>query len=277
MGKGKILFVNQELAPYTEGSEGDLLCQKMASNIQNSGRDVRVFMPRFGIISDRRHQLHEVIRLSGMNLIVNNCDHQLIIKVGATINPRLQVYFIDNEEYFATQDGVVDNGKVLTPNIDERLLFYGRGVLEAVKKLSWRPHIIHYSGWFSAMVPFYLRRLNKENPFFKETRTVVNIYDNSFEGMIPNDINRKMRYDGATAKDLKTFQDLDYINLMKATITYAGGVVIASPNANPELVEFVKANKRTYVDYDPDGKAMTAKINKLYETLVGSGNLNNGE
>ena len=211
-----------------------------------------------------------------MNLIVNNCDHQLIIKVGAVTSPRLQVYFIDNDEYFAPQPGVVDNGKVLTPNVDERLLFYGRGVLEAVKKLSWRPHIIHYSGWFSAMVPFYIRRLNKESPFFKETRTVVTLYDNSFEGMIPNDINRKMRYDGATAKDLKTYQDLDYINLMKATITYAGGVVIASPNANPELVEFAKANKRSLVDYDPDEKVMTAKINKLYESLVGSGNLHNG-
>ena len=241
---------------------------------QELGREIRVFMPRFESVNERKHQLHEVIRLSGMNLIISNCDHQLIIKVGSISSARMQIYFIDNEEYFTRFGDTFDEDGILKPNNDERILFFGRGALEAVRKLAWQPHLIHFSGWFSGMVPFYLRRINKENAFFMGTRTVLSLQDDAFMGKFSTDIERKMRADGATAKDLRLYQDLDYMTLMKAAISYANGIVVASPTANPELVQFAKENKRNFVDYMEDRTAFYTRINKLYDSLCGSA-LNN--
>lgn len=270
MAKGRILFINQEVAPFSDDSESALMNRRLAQYTQELGREIRVFMPRFLGINERKHQLHEVIRLSGMNLIVNNCDHQLIIKVGSIPSARLQVYFIDNEEYFNRfSETFMENG-LLDPANDERILFFGRGALEAVRKLAWQPHLIHFSGWFSGMVPFYLRRINKENAFFSGTRTVLSLYDDAFMGSFSEDMERKMRADGATAKDLRLYQNLDYMTLMKAAITYANGIVMASPNVNPELVQFAKENKRHVLDYNPNQDEYFARINKLYETLCGS-------
>ena len=274
MAKGRILYVNQGVAPFSDETETTLMNRHLSQFTQELGREIRVFMPRFCDINERKHQLHEVIRLSGMNLIVNNCDHQLIIKVGSLPSARLQVYFIDNEEYFTKGGPALDEGGALQPGSDERLLFFGRGTLEAVRKLAWQPHLIHFSGWFSCMVPFYLRRINKENAFFTGTRTVLSLTDESYKGKLPEEMEKKMRADGATAKDLRLYQDLDYVTLMKAVISYANGVVISSPNVNPELVQFAKENKRHVLDYCPDQKEFYTKINKMYETLCGSA-LNN--
>ena len=274
MAKGRILYVNQGVAPFSDETDATLMNRHLSQFTQELGREIRVFMPRFCDINERKHQLHEVIRLSGMNLIVNNCDHQLIIKVGSLPSARLQVYFIDNEEYFTKGGPALDEAGKLQPGSDERLLFFGRGTLEAVRKLAWQPHLIHFSGWFSGMVPFYLRRINKENAFFTGTRTVLSLTDESYKGKLPEEMEKKMRADGATAKDLRLYQDLDYITLMKAVITYANGIVISSPNVNPELVQFAKENKRHVLDYCPDQKEFYTKINKLYETLCGSA-LNN--
>ncbi len=270
MAKGRILYINQGVMPFSEESEATVMNRYLPQYTQELGREIRVFVPRFTDINERKHQLHEVIRLSGMNLIVNNCDHQLIIKVGSIPTARLQVYFIDNEEYFVKYGSTFDDKGVLKPTNDERILFFGRGALEAVRKLAWQPHLIHFSGWFSCMVPFYLRRINKENAFFSGTRTVLSLDTEMFKGKFAEEMEKKMRADGATAKDLRLYQDLDYITLMKAAITYANGIVISSPNVNPELVQFAKENKRHVLDYMPDRTEFFAKINKMYETLCGS-------
>lgn len=270
MAKGRILYINQGVAPFSAENEATVMGRQLAQFSQELGREIRVFMPRFQDVNEKKHQLHEVIRLSGMNLIVNNCDHQLIIKVGSIPSARLQVYFIDNEEYFVRFGDTFDEKGILYPGNDERILFFGRGALEAVRKLAWQPHLIHFSGWFSGMVPFYLRRINKENAFFSGTRTVLSLYDDAFQGSFAEDMERKMRADGATAKDLRLYQNLDYMTLMKAAITYANGIVIASPNVNPELVAFAKENKRHVLDYNPDKNEFFAKINKMYDSLCGS-------
>lgn len=270
MAKGRILFINQGVVPFSEESEATVMGRYLPQFTQELGREIRLFMPRFVDINERKHQLHEVIRLSGMNLIINNCDHQLIIKVGSIPTARLQVYFIDNEEYFNRFGSTFDENGVLYPANDERILFFGRGVLEAVRKLAWQPHLIHFSGWFSGMVPFYLRRINKENAFFSGTRTVLSLQDDAFNGKFAEELEKKMRTDGATAKDLRLYQDLDYMTLMKAAITYANGIVISSPTVNPELVQFAKENKRYVLDYMPDRTEFYTKINKLYDTLCGS-------
>lgn len=269
MAKGKILFVNQEITPYTDESEQGILGRYLPAKVQEMGREIRVFMPKFDSISDRRHQLHEVIRLSGMNLIVNNCDHQLIIKVGSIPSARMQVYFIDNDEYFVKRAAAKEPDGTLGGDTDERLLFFGRGTLEAVRKLAWKPHLINYMGWFSAMIPFYLRRINKENAFYNGTKMVITLTDDRFEGTLGSDLERKMKTDGATAKDIRLYGENDYRGLMKAAITYSQGVIIGSPNVDPELVAFARENKRYVLDYSPDRDVFYANINKFYDTLIG--------
>ncbi|MBR3959540.1 MAG: glycogen/starch synthase [Bacteroidales bacterium] len=274
MGKGRILFVSQEIMPFLPENEISYLGRYLPSYVQEKGREIRVFMPRFSSVNERKNQLHEVIRLSGMNLIVNNADHQLIIKVGSIPTARMQVYFIDNEEYFTRHKGFYDDkGKFCADN-DERMLFFGRGTLEAVRKLAWQPHLIHFTGWFSCMIPFYLRRINKENAFFSGTKTVFTLCNDSFKGDFGSEMERKLKADGATAKDLRLFENLDYNTLTKAAITYAHGIVVASPDVDPELLAFARENKKNIVDYNPDKAVFYEQINKLYDTIIGS-NINN--
>ena len=275
MAKGRILFVSQEIMPFSDENELSSLSRYLPAKTQEMGREIRVFMPKFASVNERKHQLHEVIRLSGMNLIVNNCDHQLIIKVGSIPSARMQVYFIDNEEYFTgRQSATLDNG-MLAKDSDEQLLFFGRGCLEAVRKLAWQPHLINFSGWFTSMIPFYVRRINKENAFFSGTKMVITLMDDAFGGPIPGDLERKMKTDGATAKDLRLYGQTDYLGLMKSAITYSQGVVIGSPNAHPELVAYAKENKRNVLDYIEDRDEFFARINKFYDTIVGSSRMEN--
>ncbi len=274
MGKGRILFVNQEITPFLPENDISYFGRHLPSFTQEKGREIRVFMPRFSNVNERKNQLHEVIRLSGMNLIVNNADHQLIIKVGSIPAARMQVYFIDNDEYFTRHKGFFDDkGNFYTDN-DERILFYGRGTLEAVRKLAWQPHLIHFTGWFSCMIPFYLRRINKENAFFSGTKTVFTLTNDAFKGNFGPDMERKLKADGATAKDLRLFENLDWRTLTKAAITYAHGIVVASPDVDPELLAFARENKRNIVEYNTDNTLFYEQINKLYDTVIGS-NINN--
>ena len=269
MSKGRILFVNQEIMPFSAENELSTMGRYLPAKIQEMGRDIRVFMPKFNAVSERKHQLHEVIRLSGMNLIVNNCDRQLIIKVGSIPTARMQVYFIDNEEYFAGRQNACLNNGTLAADSDEQLLFFGRGTLEAVRKLAWQPHLINFCGWFTSMAPFYMRRINKENAFFSGTKLVITLMDDKFKGTIGGDLERKMKADNATAKDLRLYGDTSYRGLMKAAITYSQGVIIGSPNADPELVAFAKENKRYVLDYIENRDEFYARINKFYDTIIG--------
>ncbi len=269
MSKGRILFVSQEIMPFSSETEMSSMGRYLPAKVQEMGRDIRVFMPKFNAVSERRLQLHEVIRLSGMNLIVNNCDHQLIIKVGSIPTARMQVYFIDNEEYFTGRKSACEEDGTLPGDSDEQLLFFSRGTLEAVRKLAWQPHLINFCGWFTSMIPFYLRRINKENAFFSGTKMVITLMDDYFKGNIGGDLERKMKADGATAKDLRLYGDTTYLGLMKAAITYSQGVIIGSENANPELVAFAKENKRNVLDYSANRDEFFARINKFYDTITG--------
>ncbi|MBP5677350.1 MAG: glycogen/starch synthase [Bacteroidales bacterium] len=269
MAKGRILFVGQEIMPFSAESEISTMGRYLPAKVQEMGKEIRVFMPKFSDVSERKHQLHEVIRLSGMNLIVNGCDRQLIIKVGSIPTARMQVYFIDNEEYFSGRETPGSKGSVPSADSDEQMLFFGRGTLEAVRKLAWQPHLINFSGWFTSMIPFYVRRINKENAFFTGAKMVITLMDDGFEGTLGGDLERKMKADSATAKDLRLYGDTSYLGLMKAAITYSQGVIIGSPNANPELVAFAKENKRYVLDYVENRDEFYARINKFYDSLIG--------
>ena len=270
MSKGRILYVNQEVVPFTEETDNARFGRYVPQYAQEHGREIRVFMPRFSSISERKNQLHEVIRLSGMNLIVNSCDHQLIIKVGSISSARMQTYFIDNDEYFTKNGNLFDENKHLCADADERLMFFCRGTLEAVRKLAWRPHVIHFSGWFSGLIPFYMRRINKDNAFFNGTKCIVTLTDDQFSDKFNDQIDKKLKNDGATAKDLRMYENLDYMTLMKAAISYSNGVVIASPNVAPELIAHAQELKKTILEYDSNEAIFYEKINEMYDTIAGS-------
>ena len=179
----KILYIAQEIMPYVPESEMSAICRKLPQAVQEKQKDVRLFMPKFGSINERRNQLHEVIRLSGQNIAIDDTDHPLIIKVASVPAARMQVYFIDNEDLFTRKGITADaDGNEFEDN-DERAIFFARGVLETVRKLRWTPDIIHCHGWFSSFIPFYVKKACNEDPFFKNAKIVTSLYNDSFKDL----------------------------------------------------------------------------------------------
>lgn len=271
MGKTKVLFISQEISPYVcDGVRGGM-GNKLPLYTQLQGKkEIRIFMPRFGNVNERRNQLHEVIRLSGLNLAIDSQDHPLIIKVASIPSVRMQIYFIDNEDYFLDKVDVRDaEGKMLQDN-DERMMFFARGVLETIKKLSWKPDIVHCSGWFSMLVPFYVRRttLYKNDPLFMESKLVLTLYDDDFGESLASNMAKKMKADGGTQKDWRFYKEPTYLNIMKAAINYSNGVVLASDKVNPELIEYAQEQKKDIVPFVAESEGLYADINKYYERIT---------
>lgn len=235
MEKKKILFVSQEIEPFLPKSDVSTAARKLPQGVQEGGKEIRVFMPRFGVINERRHQLHEVIRLSGMNLIVDDMDHPLIIKVASIPTARMQVYFIDNEEYFKRK-GVFtnDKGEEFEDN-DERSMFFCRGVLETVKKLGWKPDIIHCHGWMTSLMPMYVKDIYKNDPHYSDTKVIYSLYDNEFNKNWEGRFNEKLKFEGFSEEVIDSIKTGDYTSLNKAAIKHADGVVMGSESVNEEL------------------------------------------
>lgn len=203
MPNQKVLYVTTELYPYQEDSNIATMVSKMALKMHQEGNDVRVFMPRFGQISERKFQLHEVIRLSGMNIIINDLDQPLIIKVASLPGERLQVYFIDNEEYFKRKNFYIDaDGKPYEDN-DERAMFFARGVIETIKKLNWVPDVIHLNGWMASFIPVYLKSFYKNDSYFNDSKMVLSVY-NEENLVLSEKVEEKMKFDNITG--LKAFE-----------------------------------------------------------------------
>ena len=172
----KVLFINQEITPYVPETNMSVMGRDLPQKVQEAGLEIRTFMPKWGNINERRGQLHEVIRLSGMNLIIDDTDHPLIIKVASIPQSRIQVYFIDNDDYFTKRQMTTDEAGEEYADNGERAIFFARGVLETVKKLRWTPDIIHCQGWMSAVVPFYVKKAYHEEPSFANTKIVTSLF-----------------------------------------------------------------------------------------------------
>ncbi len=200
MPNQKILYVTTELYPYQEDSNMATAVNKMALKMHQEGNDVRVFMPRFGLISERKFQLHEVIRLSGMNIIINDLDQRLIIKVASLPGERLQVYFIDNEEYFKRKHYYTDEDGNEFDDNGERAVFFARGVIETIKKLNWVPDVIHLNGWMSSFIPVYLKKYYKNDYYFKNTKLVLSVY-NEPNNNFNETVNEVLKFDNITDLD----------------------------------------------------------------------------
>lgn len=269
MNKSKVLFISQEIEPYLENTSLAQLGKKLPQYTQDHGKEIRIFMPRFGNVNERRNQLHEVIRLSGLNITIDNQDHPLIIKVASIQSIHIQIYFIDNEDYFTEKVDVVRGNGSLVKDNDERAMFFARGVLETIKKFEWKPDVIHCTGWFTMLVPFYVKRTGyKNNPFFMESKLVLTLYDDDFGETLCVNMAKKMKADGGTQKDWRFYKEPTYLNIMKAAISYSSAVVLASEKVNPELIEFAKENKKDIIPYVADEKELCQKINEYYDSII---------
>lgn len=237
--KVKILYVSQEIDPFLAGNEIADLVKNVAQGVQENGKEIRVFMPRYGCINERRHQLHEVIRLSGMNLIVNDTDHPLIIKVASIPQAKMQVYFIDNEKFFKRKNTLCDDNNNLYEDNDERSIFFCRGVLETVKKLGWAPDVIHCNGWLTALMPMYVKKFYSNDPHFNESKIVFSVYNNGFENSLNEKLSDKLKFDGFSEADVKLLKNPTFENLCKTAINFSDGVVIAGNKVNKAVDKFV--------------------------------------
>lgn len=267
----RVLFVNSEILPYIPETTASTVGRYLPQGVQESGKEIRSFMPRYGCINERRNQLHEVIRLSGMNIIVNDIDRPLIIKVASIPSARMQVYFIDNDDYFQRKFIFNDeNGNFFEDN-DERAIFFARGVLETVKKLRWKPDIIHCQGWISHVLPLYLKKIYKDDPIFADSKLILSLYDEADSFTFADDMRSKIILPGIKNKDLDILSPANGTNLAKLAVQNADGIIMGSQNINEELASFVKASKLPvlpYVGINTSDSEYIKEYNQFYDTIL---------
>ena len=245
----KILIISSEVVPYLPQTEQAINSFQIPKAINEHGGQTRIFMPRYGLINERRHQLHEVIRLSGMNLVINDIDMPLIIKVASIPKERMQVYFIDNEEYFKRRSALHDEkGKIFKDN-DERMIFFTKGVIETVKKLNWSPDIIHLHGWFTTLFPLYLKSYFSDEPLFSESKIISSIYEPNFEGTISNKFYEKVVFDKIDEQYLKDLKQANFEALSKIATTHSDGLIMASENLPDSVIKNIKDSKKLHLDF----------------------------
>jgi starch synthase len=248
-------------------NEVSLLSYDVPKMINDQGGQIRIFMPRYGNINERRHQLHEVIRLSGMNLVVNDLDMPLIIKVASIPKERIQVYFIDNDEYFKRKATFSDEEGVLYPDNDERAIFFAKGVVETVKKLNWVPDIIHVHGWMASLLPIYMKHYYKDEALFSETKIVTSVYSQSFEGSLDAEMINKIKFDGVPQDAIQELELPNYENLIKAAIKHSDGVIIASENVSGSLTKFIQSSEKPFLPFASKDKFTEAYTN-FYKSML---------
>ena len=235
MSKQRVLYVTQEMSPYTTLSDISGIVNQLAPHVYNKGFEVRVLMPRYGLINERRHKLHEVVRLSGMNIIVDDDDFPLIIKVASLPGSRMQVYFLDNEEFFKRKFIFDDDeGQPFDDNAD-RMVFFCKGVMETVKKFGWAPDIIHCHGWMTSLVPMYHSKIYKQDPIFQDAKMIYSVYDGSYAPTFSSDFFAKARINDLTDEDLADYRNGDDILLHEGAVKYADGIIVGSESLDPSV------------------------------------------
>ena len=250
MKNKKVLIISSEVVPYLPQTELAVNSFKLPKEINENGGQTRIFIPRYGIINERRHQLHEVIRLSGMNLVINDLDMPLIIKVASIPKERMQVYFIDNEEYFKRRSLLHnDKGKLHSDN-DERMIFFTKGVIETVKKLNWSPDIIHLHGWFTALFPLYLNTYYKDEPIFADSKIITSIYKKDFTGVVSKKIKSKVEFDLIPKDETEVLSKSNYNNLIKLSIKHSDGIVSSSKETPKDLNKIIDESKKPHLVYN---------------------------
>ncbi|MFS4415893.1 glycogen/starch synthase [Maribacter sp. 2307ULW6-5] len=249
MNGKKILFVSSELVPYLPENEVSLMSYETPRMVNSNGGQIRIFMPRYGNINERRHQLHEVIRLSGMNLVIDDMDMPLIIKVASIPRERIQVYFIDNDEYFKRKATFADKEGKLFPDNDQRAIFFAKGVMETVKKLNWSPDIIHVHGWMASLLPLYLKKYYSDEPLFADSKLVLSVYGKPFEGSLDKDMLKRITFDGIPESEIAELGDPTYNNLLKVAIDHSDAIILASEEIPEALTSHIANQEKPVLPY----------------------------
>lgn len=269
MSKSKILYVTQSIAPFLENDGLAELVRKLSQGNNDQENEIRVFMPKFGIVNERRHQLHEVIRLSGMNLIINNSDHPLIIKVASIPQARMQVYFIDNDEFFKRKSMFHDDKGSFHKDNEDRALFFCRGVFETVKKLGWSPEIIHCHGWMSAFVPLYLKTFYGNDPHFTDSKSIFTTYNKDIEEPLSDIILEKLKADNISEIDADVLNAPSVLNLHKLGIKWSDGVTFGCETINEELLSYAKEQNKPILGYQSEDTIVDTN-KEFYNVVMGS-------
>jgi starch synthase len=267
MNGKKILFVSSELVPYLPENEVSLMSYEAPRMVNSKKGQIRIFMPRYGNINERRHQLHEVIRLSGMNLVINDMDMPLIIKVASIPRERIQVYFIDNEEYFKRKATFTDENGELFPDNDERSIFFAKGVVETVKKLNWSPDIIHVHGWMASLLPLYLRTYYADEPLFADSKIVTSVYGKGFDGNLDVKMKNKILFDGISKESITHLESPTYNNLLKVAVDFSDAIILATEEISEDLSDYINNLQKPLLPYVPLQEFEEAYAN-FYSTEV---------
>lgn len=258
MSKKRVLFISQEITPYLPENRISNIARNLPQGIQEKGKEIRTFMPRYGCVNERRHQLHEVIRLSGMNMIIDDTDHPLIIKVASIQQARMQVYFIDNEEYFQRKSVFGNEDEAFFKDNDERAIFFCRGVLETVKKLGWSPDVVHCHGWMTSLVPLYLKKAFNNDPMYAETKVVYSVYNDKFKNALNSKFATKAVIEGVENEDLSAVSKPTFDALNKLGMQFSDGIILADNNINKEMIETAKQYGVPVLDYKNEDEYVDA-------------------
>lgn len=270
MESRRVLFVSQEIMPFLGETKLSKISRDLPQGIQERGKEIRTFMPRYGLINERRNQLHEVIRLSGMNLIIDDTDHPLIIKVASIQSARMQVYFIDNDDYFHRKHTVADaTGNEYEDN-DERAIFFARGVIETVRKLRWSPDIVHVHGWLASLVPLYIKNLYSDDPIFSKAKSVYSVYNNGFKKPLNPSLTDKLQADGIETGTLKSIEGgADFLNLTTLAAENSDGIIFGCENIDEQVKKRITAMGKPLLEHQEQEEENYIDVyNDFYDKLL---------
>jgi starch synthase len=263
--KKKVLVIAQMMQPFADDSEMSMLTEFLPHTANSKGMEVRIMMPKYGVINERRHRLHEVVRLSGMNIIVDDNDYPLVIKVASLPNTRMQVYFLDNNEFFKRKEFYEDKNGVPFEDNADRMVFFCKGVIETVKKFGWAPDIIHCHGFMTSLVPFYLRTAYKNEPLFRESKIICSLYNEKYDKVFDESFLRKGAINQLTPADLEVFRGEDGIDIFKGVIACADGVAICSEEISEEVILKAEKAGKPYMPFVEGEEILEAQVD-FYET-----------
>jgi starch synthase len=265
--KKKVLFVTQEMEPYTALSEISAIVRKLPEYTQSNGMEIRVLMPKYGTINERRHRLHEVVRLSGMNIIVDDDDFPLIIKVASLPGARMQVYFLDNDDFFKRKAVFFDDdGNAYEDNAD-RMVFFCKGVIETVRKFGWAPDIIHCHGWMTSLIPLYVREAYRTEPLFQGAKIVYSVYDSNIETNFSDSFLDKASINSLEREDLNAYLNGTAVDLHQGAIRYSDALVFGSAALSEGLDKLIRESGKPMLDFMGDEKVAASCLDFYLELL----------
>ncbi len=267
MSKKKVLIVAQEMRPYTVASHVSEITRHLPQYIQENGMEIRILMPRFGTINERRHRLHEVVRLSGMNIIVDDDDYPLIIKVASLSEARMQVYFLDNDDFFKRKAMLADKeGKPFDDNVD-RMVFFCKGVVETVKKFGWAPDIVHGHGWMTSLVPLYLKTAYKNEPLFQGAKVIYSAYQDQLADQISDSFLAKATINNLTSDDLTPYQNGSGVTLHNGAISFSDAVIKGSESYSESVQKALNKTDKPVLEYHGPDDYLSAYL-EFYHSLL---------